>query len=60
MTGTLRKYSVIYMVHIGNFPSCTFIPKLLRITCRNLDGFLRNNPYYDDIQWIFDGHVKII
>jgi hypothetical protein len=54
----MRKYSIIYMVSVGYGANSFYQPRLLRITCSNLDTFLKNNPYYDDIQMIFDGHVK--
>ena len=53
----MKKYSIIYMAAVGSGGWPTYVPKLLRITTGNINAFLKNNPYYDDVHFIFEGHV---
>jgi hypothetical protein len=54
----MKKYSLIYMVPVGSGSWALDIPRLLRLKTGNVDAFLRNNPYYDDVRFVFDGFVQ--
>ena len=53
-----KKYTIIHMVAVGSGNFRSYIPECVRVTTGNFHAFIKNNPYYDDLQFVFEGHPK--